>query len=479
MTAESSPTRSLTTLNAFDIACVVIGGIIGVGIFFAPAKVAAVCDSPFQVMAAWSLGGAMALLGAFVYARLSQLAPGPGGVLEYLRLAFGPLPAFLYGWCNLLVVQSGALAVIGLVMASNLEQAFALGELGEAGRVAVGTGAIGLLTLINLVGLRFGKRVQVVLTVLKTTAVFAIVAVAIWADPVAPIAVDPAAAPRPPVGFWTAMTAAILPVLFACGGWQQGSFVAAVARRPVRDVPIGLVVGVAVVVIAYLTVNLAYLDLLGFAGAAASEAIGVDAVRAAFGEGSGEVISRIFAAVIVVSALGIMNTICMAPPYVLHAMARRGLFFRSVGVLHRSFGTPFRAILIQGVWATTLLWGTQVLAWSVNAVPDGADPLPPHLRLDPLGFLLDGVVVVDWMFYGAVGVGLLVLLRRRPVLTTGDRCYAVAGVLFTCSALFVTLGSLIREVSAARSYPSLGGLAVVLLGFGAYRLCRGSSSSAD
>ena len=158
---------------------------------------------------------------------------------------------------------------------------------------------------------------QIVLTVIKTGAVFGIVAIAFFAGGTAAETVAPV---RKEVGFLSAMGAAILPVLFACGGWQHGSFVASVARRPLRDVPIGIVGGVVVVVVAYLAINIAYLDLLGLDKAAASKTITVDAVSAAIG-GDGDVVARCFAVLIVISALGVMNTICMAPPYVVSSPA--------------------------------------------------------------------------------------------------------------------------------------------------------------
>jgi basic amino acid/polyamine antiporter, APA family len=445
-----------TTLTAFDIACVVVGGIIGIGIFFSPSKVARVVDSPEQVIAAWTIGGVMILFGALVYARLAQIAPGEGGVFEYLRKAFGPLPAFLYGWCNLLIIQSGALAVVGLVMADNLQRALACEPFTPLQRVGIATTAIVVLTVINSVGLIVGKIVQIILTVIKTSAVFAIVLIAIFAEGRAEA---PAVVARAEVPFLEAMSLAILPVLFACGGWQHGSFVATVARRPLRDVPVGIVAGVVVVIVAYLTVNLAYLDLLGLEGAADSKTIAVDAVSAAFSAGgTGDMVARCFGALIVISALGVMNTICMAPPYVLHAMARRRVFFASFGELNARFGTPLLAIVLNGAWAVSLLWITQLVAWEWNAT------LPPEHQVDPLGFLLDGVVFVDWLCYGACGVALVALLSRRPALERGDRAYFAAGVVFALCGLAVTVGAI-----ATTLLPTLAGLTTIVLGLLAYR----------
>ena len=185
----------------------------------------------------------------------------------------------------------------------------------------------------------------------------------------------------------------------------------------------------------------------------------------AVGGDARQVVERCFAGLIVMSALGVMNTICMAPPYVLHAMAGKGVFFSSVGRLHARFGTPLLAIMIQGAWAVTLLCTTAWLAWQIN------EAAAPGERVDPLSFLLEGVVFVDWMFYGACGVALLVLLRRRVEWDRGDRAYVGAGALFALSALAVTIGAIMT-----RPLPTIAGLAVLGIGVIAYLGFRGADS---
>lgn len=451
MTPENNgPTR----LGAFDIACVVVGGIIGIGIFFTPAQVARSVDAPWQVTAAWSLGGAIAILGALVFARLSRLCTGPGGVFEYILKSFGTIPAFLYGWCNLMIIQSGALAFVALLLVSNLEKAIAH-EFSTFTQHSIATAVLLGLTLVNIGGLKLGKVVQNTLTAIKTTAVFAIVAVAIFVDPVE-ASTTVAEPTRQNVGFLVAMSVAILPVLFSFGGWQHGSFVATVARNPRRDVPIGIVGGVLVVVVAYISVNLAYLGLLGFDQASESKTIAVDAMQAAFdgGDAAPSKIPQLFAALIVLSAAGLLNTICMAPPYVLHTMANRGLFFKSVGRLHPKYDTPALGILLQGVWAVVMMWGVYLFF---------------NNSIQSLDFLLNGVVFVDWLGFLACGLGLLVLLWRGSR-TDGTKLQwggFILGGLFALAAFGVTLGALFTK-----SQPSLVGLGVLVAGFPAYWLFK-------
>jgi APA family basic amino acid/polyamine antiporter len=445
------------TLTAFDVGCVVIGGILGVGIFFTPRAVAGAVDGPGEVVVAWGIGGLIAGLGAMVFAELSARVPGHGGMFAYIHRAFGARPSFLYGWANWLVIQSGAMAVIALVLVDYAGQVVGADRApSDVVRVGIASAAILLFTALNAFGLRVGRGVQNSLTVIKVVAVFALVLLGFLAlggdgggrGP-APSDTGPSEGP----GLAARLAAAMLPVLFSFGGWQQGSFVAGAARRT-RDVAVGVIGGVAVVVVAYLGVNLAFLALLGFEGARASEAIGADAVRVALTPyGLGDLGARALAALVVLSSLGILNTICLAPPFVLHAMSREGLFPAAVGRLHPTRHVPVVAVLVQGLWAVALLWVTQ--AFAALSGNGGA--------VDALGFLLDGVVFVDWLFFGLCGLALFRL--RRAGHGDGEAGYrvrhprVVAGA-FTLFALLVTVGAV-----ATSPLPSLAGLAVCGVGY--------------
>ncbi len=437
-------------LSAFDIGCIVVGGIIGVGIFFTPKNVAAAVDTPQQVLLAWGLGGLLAVLGALVFAELALRVPGHGGVFRYLEAAFGRTVAFLYGWANWLVIQAGALGIVALLLVDHLRIAIAPGVLWSPhARVALAGGLMILFTFVNVLGLRTGKRVQNALIVLKVLSLAFLVMLAWFGSGSA--AVEPL---PPPSGrsLPSMLAAAMLPVLFATGGWQQGSFVAGAAKHR-RSVPIGLLGGVAVVVITYMTVNLAYLDLLGFGKARTSEAIGAAAAEVALGPGG----ARVLAAMVVVSAAGILNTICMAPPYVLYAMAQHGCFPAAFGRLHPRFGTPVLGVLGQGLWAVLLLLFVHLGTtwWGGGSTTDSLD------------FVCNGVVFVDWLFYGLCGAALLVLRHRRvgePGAVVGA---GVAGVLFALGAVAVTAGAIVSN-----PYPSATGAVLVSLGLFVRRWLR-------
>ncbi|MHC4899928.1 MAG: APC family permease, partial [Planctomycetota bacterium] len=221
-TEATSPAR--TTLGLFDIMCVVVGGIIGVGIFFTPGLVAKSVDNAWQVITAWTLGGVVAIVGALLFAQLARLVHGHGGIFVYIHDAFGPVPAFLYGWCNWLVIQSGAIAVISLIVVDNMDKVIGGPATGPGMRLVFASTSILILTTINVLGVHLGRGVQNTLTVIKTLAVFALVALPLLVA--APSVAENVAqqAPEAAKGWPRAMAAAILPALFAYGGWQHGSF---------------------------------------------------------------------------------------------------------------------------------------------------------------------------------------------------------------------------------------------------------------
>lgn len=420
----------------------------GVGIFFTPAEVARRVDTPTQALVAWLVGGALALCGALVFAELAALRPGPGGMYRYVRDGFGPGAGFLYGWTNALVVQAGAQGVIGLVMAENLDRVlFAADATGTPGRhVLVALVAIVAFTLLNARGLDAGRRAQWLLTGAKLLGVLGLAALALVAGRDGDLGEQALAlsgdARR---GLLTTLPAALLPVLFAYGGWQHGSFVVSAVRRPTVDVPLGLVGGVVVVVASYVALNLGLFDLLGHDEMAASRAVAADAARVGLETfGHGELASRLLALAVVVSSLGVLNTICLSPPWVLHAMGREGQLPAVFGRLAPRAGVPTAAILTQGLWAAGLL--------AVVALVRRDDPG------SLLGFLLDGVVFADWLFYGLCGLALL-RLRGLPG-GVGFRAPGGAAValVFVLAAGTVAVAALVSNPAATLA----GGAALVL-----------------
>jgi APA family basic amino acid/polyamine antiporter len=367
-------------LTLFDLVLIGAGGAIGSGIFRTPSQVAAAVPSPAWMLAAWALGGAVTLAGALTFAELGAAMPRAGGQYVWLSEAYGGLVGFLHGWAYFLVVVTGAIAALAIVFA---EYVGYFVPLGPTGTKLVALTALAVLAGINVVGVRLAAAVGDALTLAKLAALAAIVGLAVWKGGARVDAVEATAAGG--VG-GAGMGAAMIGVLWSYGGWQHASFAASEAKRPQRDVPLGMVLGASIVTLVYLLTNVAYLRLLPLGAIIASPHIASDAVEAAIGRAGGAAV----AAAIAVSALGTAGIFTLTTPRVYWAMAERGLFFRGMADLHPRWRTPARAILLQTAWAAVL-----VLAWGT------------------FESLVSYVLFVDWIFFGLTGAAVFVLRRRQ------------------------------------------------------------------
>ena len=418
----------------------VVGGIIGSGIFLNPSIVAQRVGTGSWTMVVWGIGAVIAVLGAFIFAELGARNPAAGGGYAYLRDAFGPLPAFLYGWALLVAIASGAMAAVAVTFAS---YAAPLLGLAPSAQVPLAGAVIVALALVNIVGVTPGAVTQNVFTVLKLAAIAALVVGGLAFAGTHSLA-EPAtvgANPRPgPLAI--ALGTALVPVLFAYGGWQQTNFVAEEMIDAERNLPRALVWGVLIVAGVYLAVNWTYLRTLGIGGLASSVAPAADAMELRFGRTG----RTLIAAGIAVSTFGFLNLVILVTPRVYQAMARDGLFFRRLAVLHPRFRTPVAAIALQAAWAVGLLLsGTY-------------------------GELLDYVTFADWIFFGATAAT-LVVYRRRGI--SGDvrrfraPFYPWSVVLFVLAAAYVIAGAI-----ASSPYNALRGAVLLSAGVPAYLYWR-------
>ncbi len=336
-------------LGLFDTTMIVMGGIVGSGIFMNPYVVARQVHSPFLILGVWVIGGIIALGGGFVWAELAARRPHVGGQYVYLREAFHPLAAFLYGWVLLLVIQTGGMAAVAVTFARYFVAL--TGAPVADGVVAVL--ALAVLTGINCLGVRAGSTAQSILMVFKILAIVSLVACGLWlaGKPSPESALTGAWLDRPAsFDLVTAIGAAMVPVLFAYGGWQTACFVAGEIREPRRNLPRGLIIGVCGVIALYLGVNFVCVRVLGTAGLAATTTPASDVMRAALGE-TGE---KLIAAGIAISTLGFLSQSMLTAPRVYYAMAEDGLFFRSVGRIHPRTRVPAVAIILQGACAIVI-----------------------------------------------------------------------------------------------------------------------------
>jgi APA family basic amino acid/polyamine antiporter len=413
-------------LGTFSGTMLVVGGIIGAGIFLSPSVVAQRVGTAPLTLGAWGIGAVVAIIGGFVYAELGARRPQAGGTYVYLRDAYGSLPAFLYGWALFLIMATGAIAAVAMTGANYLAELLGLGA--GAGRPIAIT-LIAVLTLLNVLGVRIGATTGNVLTILKLAAIAVLVVAALALSPAypSPVAMDRAVRPIAPGGLSAtvvAMGAALVPVLFSFGGWQQTNAVAEELVDPERTLPKALILGVLVVAATYLLVNVAYLRALGLEGLAASRAPAADTMYVYLGPAGRTLIT----AGIVTSTVGFLSMVILMSARVYQAMAADGLFFRAMATLHPRTQTPVAALFAQGVVALLLLLtGTY-------------------------GQLLDYVVFADWIFFGATAATLFVFraraARAAPVgRQVGMRApwHPFSTGIFVAAAIYVVIGSIVSN----------------------------------
>ena len=412
-------------LGPFDATMVVIGGIIGSGIFINPYIVARTLDSSLLVLSAWIAGGAIALAGAFAYAELGGLFPKAGGQYVYLRDGWHPLAGFLYGWALLLVIETGAIAAVAITFAT-----YALRLVGrpDIAPVPLAVASIVLLSVVNYFGVKPGSRVLNVLVVLKVAALAVLIASAAWSPSSAGwLTAARTAAPGSP-GTVLAFGAAMVPILFAYGGWQSANYLAEEIDRPEKNLPLSLVTGTAIVVLIYLLVNAVYLRALGLDGLAET----VTPASRAAGMMFGNFGDRFVTAAIAISTFGFLDLAILAPTRVYYAMAADGLFLPALARLHPRYRSPWVAIILQSTWSCVLaLTG----------------------RYEQL---LNYVVFADWIFFGLT-VGTVMVFRRLVPLEQRQpaafRCpgYPMVPIAF-CVVAAAVVASVVRAdpISAGR-----------------------------
>jgi APA family basic amino acid/polyamine antiporter len=416
---------------------IVMGGIIGAGIFVNPSVVARQVHTPMLVLGAWLIGGVIALIGAFVYAELAVLQPRVGGQYAYLRDAYHPSVAFLYGWTLLLVVQTGGMAGAAIIFGRYFRELSGL----AVPEQVVAAVTLGVLTVINCFGIRSGSNVQSALMLMKLAAIALLIGVGCFvAGPAAADSTLSVAAPGNSDGWLTGLAAAMVPVLFAYGGWQTATFVSGEMRNPRRDLPRGLFIGVAGVILIYLLVTYVCLRALGIAGLANTTTPASEVMRHALGTRGAKVI----ACGIAISTMGFLSQSILTAPRVYYAMARDGVFFKAVGRLNPRTRVPVVAIVLQGLWAALVAMTGRYEQ------------------------ILNYVVTIDVLFFGLTGASLLVFRARARRDGTeqaqGDLIrvplHPFTTWVFVLACWGVAISTLVR-------FPQNAGIGVVILGIGA------------
>ncbi|HEX8276898.1 MAG TPA: amino acid permease [Longimicrobiaceae bacterium] len=415
-------------LGLWSAVAVLVGSTIGSGIFRVPSTVAADVGTVGAMILLWVLGAAIALFGALTLAELAALFPRSGGIYVFLREAYGPMPAFLFGWTELLVIRPSALGGIAMLFAEYV-QTFV--PITQTGVKLVAAGAIVTLATANILSVKWGALVQNASTAAKAATLVGLAAVAfLFGDGsagalAAPIQWQPLT--------WGGFGIALVAVMWAYDGWADLTFMAGEVKDPARVLPRALLGGTAAVIAIYLVVNAAYLYVLPVSEMAGRPLVAADAARTVFGQAG----AAIVAAMVMLSAFGALNGSTMTGPRIFYAMADDGLFFRPIAAVHPRYKTPFAAIAL----AAALGIG--------------------YVSIRSFEQLADAFILGIWPFY-ALAVGAVFLLRRRrPDLERPYRAwgYPVVPLVFLLASVAMLANAVVEEPGQ-----TLFGFGVILLG---------------
>jgi basic amino acid/polyamine antiporter, APA family len=414
-------------LGLLDSTALLVGSVIGSGIFVVPSLIAKRIPEPGLVLAIWIFSGLLVLCGALVLAELGAMLPHSGGLYVYMREAYGPFWGFLYGWTIMLVVIPGTIAALTSAFLLYLGRFIPM----PAGvEKAVGIGMLLVLAMVNSRGVSWGARVQTLFTFLKVAGIAALVGLALITQKGDASNFLPLAPTEARAGLIAAIGVAMVSTLFAYDGWHFVGFVAGEIRDPARNIPRSIVMGVLIVIAVYLSANLAYIFVLGQTGIAGSERVAADAMNKMIGPFGGNLI----ATAILCSTFGAISANVLAGPRVFFAMARDGVFFRQLATIHPRHQTPSNAIWLLAVWAAVL------------TLTGGYE------------HLITMAMFANWILFSMVVASVIVLRRKRPELA---RPYKVIGYPVTAAVFVLVSAAFVVNTLMESPRSSLLGLGIV------------------
>jgi basic amino acid/polyamine antiporter, APA family len=419
---DTTPAASRGTLGQWDAVAIIVGIVVGAGIFRFPSFVAGSVENATIFLLLWVAGGLVALVGALVYAELASAFPSSGGEYHFLTRAYGPSTGFLFAWARMAVMQTGSIALVAFVFGDYASQIVPLGAYSSSIYAAV---AILILTTLNMAGASQGKWTQNVLTTLILIGLIAAVVAGFGAS---------APAPQAGVGGATAIGSAMIFILLTYGGWNEAAYLSGEMRDVRRTMLRALLVGIAVITSIYLLVNLAYLRALGLDGIRDSQAVGADLLRVTVGEGG----ALLFSVVIGVALLSTLNATIFTGARTNYALGRDFPVLGLMGRWKSEGETPANALLVQGGIALALVaFGTLGTRSGVESMVDYTAP-------------------VFWFFFLLAGVSIFVLRTREPEATRPFRVpfYPVIPLLFAGACLFMLYSSL--DFVGARALVGVG-----------------------
>lgn len=458
--AEGTHPALPRTLGLKDLFLIVVGTVIGSGIFIVPATVLTQTDGRLGLaLGVWLLAGVLSLLGALTYGELGAADPEAGGLYVYVRDAFGPFPAFLYGWTLFFVISSGSVATLAVAFTGYLGSLVPLE--GITTRL-VPVAMIATVGAVNILGTRRGSALQNWTTLLKVGAILLmsvlLIALGSGGEGVEGVAGAAGAgggsgspgdagagagggAPLLSLATLSAVGLAMIGVLWAYEGWQYATFSAGETKDPRRTFPLAIGAGTAALIVIYLLANVGYVSALGVEAASQSTSIAADAVRVLLGPGA----AALIAVAILVSMFSAANGLTLTAPRAYFAMARDGLFFKGLATVHPRYGTPAVAIFASSLWAMVLA------------------------ATGTFQQLLTYVVFVGWIFYALGALSIFVYRRRNP---DAHRPFRVPGYPFTPALFVLSAAAIVVNTLFVQPQEALLGLGIMFLGTPAYLVWR-------
>ena len=425
-------------LTLFGLTMIAVGSCIGSGIFVTPYEIVRAVPHHGFVLIVWSVGGVIALTGALTFAELGGMFPKAGGVYIFLKEAYGELAGFLYGWVILLVINTGALAALGIALAEYLSYFY---PLGYWGKVITAIIVIAGLTGVNLIGVNTSQWFANIFTGLKLLAIAGIIVAGLVFFYPSKVQLHFNLAEGTPENLGSALLLALIGVLWSFGGWHHASYLAGEAVEPQRTVPRAMVFGALIVTATYVLANLAYMLLLPLDAIAHTTRVAGEAIAQVVSFGG-----KMVAIAIAISIFGTIGIYTMSAPRIYFAMAQDRIFFEELSFVHPRFHTPSNAMLLQAGWAILLLlfWGT-------------------------FSELITYVTFMDIAFMALAGFSVFIFRRKLPDAKRPYRTWGypvVPGIFVLISSAFVVNTLIQRPVQA------IAGLGFLLLGIGAYYLFR-------
>ncbi|MFC2166070.1 APC family permease [Acidobacteriota bacterium] len=434
-------------LTSFGLTMLVIGTLIGSGIFLTPSQIAGHLSSPYIILLTWGIGGFIALSGALSFAELGSMFPKTGGVYVYLREAYGPLAGFMFGWASFTVVLTGVLAA--LVIACTNYISFLI-HLSPTAKTLTAIAIVIFITFINILRVKIAEMFTIFFTSMKLVGIFSIIVIGfIWGSKdVFNQSVAHSSSSNSSLGLISGIGLALIGVMWSLGGWQHVTYLSGEARNPQKDIPKAIVLGVLVVLFVYMLTNVSYMRLMPLQAIVASDSIAADAVSTTFPFGGTAI-----AVIIVFSIIATIFIYTLATPRIYFAMAKDGLFFKTMTKVHPRHHTPVNAIIIQSLWVILL-----ILVWgNFEAV-------------------VTYVVFVGWSFVMITALTVIVFRIKRP---DAPRPFKTIGYPVTTLVFALALFLFVVNILIHNPLYSGVGVAIIVSGLPFYYYFKRKKSRSD